>query len=147
VARTVPSGRIGTLTIDRSRLPPSHPAAVDIDAATPIEDAGDGHLAAVFLGDASVLDAELATRELIEAGRRLLARDPRLGAIVLECANLPPYASALQRALGIPVYDWYSMVTGFVGGLAPRPFFAPSLTTCTDPEAPATCFATRTFPP
>jgi len=102
VARMVPSGRVGILTIDRKSLTPAHLAAVGIDAATPIEDAGDGHLAAVFLGDGRELDPATATAELIAAGGRLLAREPGLGALVLECANLPPYAGALRRALGVP---------------------------------------------
>jgi len=127
VARTVATGRVGILTIERSSLTPAHLAAVGIDAATPIEDAGSGHLAEVLLGDGRALDTAVATRELIAAGERLLARERGLGAIVLECANLPPYASALQRALRIPVYDWYSMVMGFVAGLAPRRFVAPPL--------------------
>jgi hypothetical protein len=138
VARTVATGRVGILTIERSSLTPAHLAAVGIDAATPIEDAGGGHLAEVFLGDEGALDPAVATRELIAAGERLLARERDLGAIVLECANLPPYASALRRALGLPVYDWYSMVTGFVAGLAPRQFVAPPLGASGEADLPAT---------
>lgn len=146
VARTVATGRVGILTIERSSLTPAHLAAVGIDAATPIEDAGSGHLAEVFLGDGRTLDTPVATCELIAAGERLLARERGIGAIVLECANLPPYASALQRALRIPVYDWYSMVTGFVAGLAPRQFVAPSLAGRGDADLPATCRDAGTAP-
>ncbi|MCA3265772.1 MAG: aspartate/glutamate racemase family protein, partial [Azospirillum sp.] len=36
--------------------------------------------------------------------------------------NMPPYAAALARATGLPVYDVYSMVTWFHAGLRPRVF-------------------------
>lgn len=138
VARTVASGRVGILTIDRASLGPAHLAAVGIDATTPIEDTGGGHLAEVLLGGAADLDLRVAAREVVAAGERLLARDPQIGAVVLECANLPPYASALQRSLGIPVYDWYSMVSGFMAGLVAREFVAAPLDLrATNEQAPA----------
>jgi len=34
----------------------------------------------------------------------------------------PPYAAALQAAVGLPVYDIYSMITWFHAGLRPRRF-------------------------
>ena len=49
-------------------------------------------------------------------------RHPEIGAIVLECTNMPPYAAALQEAIGLPVYDIYSMITWFHAGLRPRVF-------------------------
>jgi hypothetical protein len=33
---------------------------------------------------------------------------------------MPPYARALRRAFGVPVYDIYSMITWFHAGLRPR---------------------------
>ena len=51
-----------------------------------------------------------------------MARHPEVGAIVLECTNMPPYAAALREALGMPVYDIYSMITWFHAGLRPRRF-------------------------
>jgi hypothetical protein len=58
----------------------------------------------------------------VEAAQRLVARHPEVGAIVLECTNMPPYAAAVQRATGRPVYDIYSMITYFHAGLRPRDF-------------------------
>ena len=54
-----------------------------------------------------------------------MAKYPDVGAIVLECTNMPPYAAALQRAVGLPVYDIYSMITYFHAGLRPRDFAVP----------------------
>jgi Asp/Glu/hydantoin racemase len=56
------------------------------------------------------------------SSKHLVADNPDVGAIVLECTNMPPYAAALQAAVGIPVYDIYSMITWFHAGLRPRAF-------------------------
>jgi hypothetical protein len=51
-------------------------------------------------------------------GRRLAAAEPALGAIVLECTNLPPYRDALVRALGLPVYDINTLLRWLWAGAA-----------------------------
>ena len=66
------------------------------------------------------MDVALAQEDVLEAGRRLVAKEPSLGAIVLECTNMPPYAAALQAEIGLPVYDIYSMISWFHAGLRPR---------------------------
>jgi Asp/Glu/Hydantoin racemase len=126
VARLLPAGRrVGILTVDSASLGPEHLQAVGIDPATPVMGTEAGtELSRVMMGDLPALDIAAAQADLLEAGRRLIARHPTIGAIVLECANMPPYAGMLAAQLGIPVYDWYSMVTWFAQGLRPRPFLA-----------------------
>jgi Asp/Glu/hydantoin racemase len=68
------------------------------------------------------MDVGLAEQDVVGAGQDLVANNPDIGAIVLECTNMPPYAAALQAAVGIPVYDIYSMITWFHAGLRPRVF-------------------------
>jgi len=76
-------------------------------------------------GDAR-LKAEAADLERLlahlDAGRALVARHADIGAIVLECTNMPPYAAALRQATGLPVYDIYSLISWFHAGLRPRDF-------------------------
>jgi Asp/Glu/hydantoin racemase len=72
--------------------------------------------------EATDMDVALAEQDILEAGRALVAAHPEVGAIVLECTNMPPYAAALQDALGLPVYDIYSMIAWFHTGLRPRRF-------------------------
>src|SRR5436305_1230508 len=47
---------------------------------------------------------------------------PDLGAILLECTNMSPYARALSEHVARPVFDIVSFVTWFHGGLRPRDF-------------------------
>ena len=51
------------------------------------------------------MDLDKVESELLAAGRQLVARAPEIGAILLECTDLPPYAHALQRELQRPVFD------------------------------------------
>ena len=63
-----------------------------------------------------------AGQGMLEAGRDLLASHPEVGAIVLECTNMPPYAHLLRETFGLPVFDIFSLITWFHTGLRPRDF-------------------------
>ena len=72
--------------------------------------------------EADDMDVDAAERDVVEAGRDLVSRHPEVGAIVLECTNMPPYAAALREAVGLPVFDIFSMLAWFHAGLRPRVF-------------------------
>lgn len=103
----LPAGRrAGVITIDAASLGADHLRAAGADPATPVEGVAPGcSLQRTLLGNLPTLDEAQASREVVAAGRRLVARCPEVGAIVLECTNLPPYAGALRAALGLPVHD------------------------------------------
>ena len=42
--------------------------------------------------------------------RRAVAEHSDIGAIVLECTDLPPYAARMREELGLPVFDINSLV-------------------------------------
>ena len=44
-------------------------------------------------------------QEVLAAARRLMENAPDIGAIVLECTNLPPYSLDIQELTGLPVFD------------------------------------------
>lgn len=69
---------------------------------------------------ATDMDLDLARQDVLDAGGDLLRRHPEVGAVVLECTNMPPYAAALRAALEVPIYDVYSMLAWFHAGLRPR---------------------------
>jgi Asp/Glu/hydantoin racemase len=63
------------------------------------------YLWTVFRDDLPELDVAEAEKNVVDAARRLVSRHGDLGAIVLECTNMPPYAKAVQGAVGLPVFD------------------------------------------
>ena len=124
VERLLPPGqRAGVLTVRAASLTARHLLAAGARADTPVMGTEAGaELSRVLLGDLPVLDPIGAEADMIAAGRALVARHPEVGAIVLECTNMPPYGRALGRALGLPVYDIVSLITWFRAGLAGRSF-------------------------
>lgn len=124
LARSLPAGkRAGVITIDAAALARAHLLAAGADPATPVvgvEPAGE--LAQTILGDRAALAVGAAERDVLAAGERLVAEHADIGAIVLECANMPPYAAALRSRLGLPVYDVVSFGRWFYAGLAPGAF-------------------------
>lgn len=123
VQRLLPARRrVGILTAEAASLTTDHLRAVGVAADTPIEGMPPGGaFARCFLANAPELDAEAVQREVIAAGQALVQRVPDLGAIVIECTNLPPYAAGLQAAIGLPVYHVLHMLDWFQAGLRPGP--------------------------
>jgi Asp/Glu/hydantoin racemase len=129
VQATLPPGkRVGIITVSAKSLTPAHLAAAGVPADTPFAGTEDGteFFRVLILGEKQDMDVALAARDILDAGRTLMRRCPRIGAIVLECTNMPPYAHALREALGVPVYDIYSLITWLHAGLRPRDFGPPA---------------------
>jgi len=124
LARTLPaSKRPGVITIDAASLTGRHLTAVGADPATPVVGVDPaGAFARAILGNLPSLDMVAAERELLAAGEALVAQHPEVGAVVLECANMPPYASSLRKRLGVPVHDMVSFGRWFYSGLCPVTF-------------------------
>lgn len=122
-----PGRRVGIITISAKSLSADHLRAAGVDPATPVvgTDAG-REFSRAILGDELSLDVATAEQDILEAGDALLAKHPEVGAIVLECTNMAPYARALADHTGRPVYDIYSFVTWFHAGLSPRDFGPPA---------------------
>lgn len=139
VSRLLPSSqRVGILTVDSTSLGRDHLLAVGADPSTPIMGTEGGTtFTRAMLGNLRTLDASAALDDLLAAGHRLLAVHRDVGAIVLECANMPPYAAALSAALAVPVYDWHSMVSWFALGLCPRAFYSVASNPARDAAIPA----------
>ena len=62
------------------------------------------------------LDSERIREETVACAEELRSQYPDMGAIVLECSILPPYAKAVQEATGLPVFDFVTMINYFYEG-------------------------------
>lgn len=63
-----------------------------------------------FLEDTGFLDTDIVADEVRAVTRSLMKDHPEIGAILLECSNLPPYAHIVQAETGLPVYDFLTMI-------------------------------------
>lgn len=55
-------------------------------------------------------DSKVIREEVVERARLMVEDHPETGAILLECSVLPPYAAAVQEAVGLPVFDYVTMI-------------------------------------
>jgi len=112
--------RVGIVTADAASLTAAHLGAVGARADTPREGlAIDSRFRATVLEDRSELDVDEAERATVAAAERLIARHREVGAIVLECTNMPPYADAVRAATGLPVHDITTLVRARLGAATP----------------------------
>ena len=125
VQATLPPGqRVGVISVSAGSLTRAHLQAAGVPEDTPIAgtETGREFFRVLIKAEKEDMDIALAERDILDAGRRLLAAHADIGAIVLECTNMPPYAHALREATGLPVFDIYSLITWFHAGLRPRVF-------------------------
>ena len=120
-----PGRRAGILTISASTLTPAHLAAAGVPEGAPIGTTEGGRgFTRTILGDEPALDLDVAREDNVAAARALQRAHPTLGAIVLECTNMTPYAVDIAEATGLPVHSMVDLVTWFQSGLRPRDHLA-----------------------
>jgi Asp/Glu/hydantoin racemase len=127
IERLLPGGqRVGILTVSAATLSAEHLRAAGVAADTPVVGTEGGReFSRAILGDEPELDVAAAEEDIIDAADRLVARHPDVGAVLLECTNMAPYARAVQERLRRPVFDIVSFMTWFHAGLSPRDFGHP----------------------
>ncbi len=67
-------------------------------------------------------DNEKARDEVVNAALELLEGDDNIGAILLECSDMPPYAAAIQAATQLPVFDFITLIKWLHNGTTQRPY-------------------------
>lgn len=101
IAAALPPGkRVGILTADSANLTPRHLAAAGASYC-PVTVMGMEHtteFSSFLREDRTSFDAEKCRQEHIEAALELIRRDPGIGAILLECTNMPPWALDIHLA-------------------------------------------------
>ena len=61
-------------------------------------------------------------RELVQLAKDLVHKNPEIGAILLECSDMPPYAHTIQNALRLPVFDFTTLINWVYSSVVRRPF-------------------------
>jgi Asp/Glu/hydantoin racemase len=103
----------GVVTFKAEALTPAHFAAVGVPALDRVTILGLEGAPAFYrpiAEDLPTLDVAAAEREIVAIVAAWASSQPDLGALVLECTNLPPYSAAIQRATGLPLWDVVTLV-------------------------------------
>lgn len=69
------------------------------------------------------LDNGLLEDDLCKRAQEVCAKYPEVDAILLECSDLPPYAAAIQRATGLPVFDFITLAKWVESVVVQRPYY------------------------
>jgi len=104
---------VGILTADRSHLGRTHLENVGITQNIPVAIYGienTGEFSKVRDNPEASLDIEKMTEEIVEVASSLVMDRPDVGGIVLECTDLPPFAAAIRKTTGLPVFDIVTLV-------------------------------------
>jgi len=110
---------VGILTASGASLGAAHLAALGGSLESPIVGMPvDSEFARVIVGNQPEGDMERVHAEMVAAADHLVATQPQVRAILLECTNMPPVAGLIAQRTGRPVFDLVGLARQMMG-LAP----------------------------
>jgi hypothetical protein len=126
VARMIGADRkVGLLVARKAALTPRHLAAIgaaDVPVCVAGVDDSTEFREVMMEGRRLELDVPRLEREVMAEVDALARANPDLGAMVIECTDLVPFAHAIQARLGIPVFDIVTLTVMVEASLRRRPF-------------------------
>ena len=75
-----------------------------------------------ILDDEIEMDVKKSKEEIVRVAIRMVTEHPEIGAFVLECTNMPPYAASIQKEIGLPIFDIYTLVMLMYNAVVKRDF-------------------------
>lgn len=108
-----PDQAVGIVCANRRRLTADLLAKANPNARNAVHVAGlenCPNFRGPILDETDTLDSDAIEAEVVATAEALCAEHPEIGAILLECSNLPPYAHAVQAATRRPVFDFLTMI-------------------------------------
>jgi Asp/Glu/hydantoin racemase len=100
--------KVGIITANSKNLTRKHLQAVNITDDIGVVIAGmedEPYFQKVFIWQSIKLNKRDLEKEIVKVGKNLVKENPKIGAIVFECTNMPPYARALQDEVDLPIFD------------------------------------------
>lgn len=105
--------KVGIITADATCLQPKHFSSTGVPEDLPVAIAGmekQPEFTSAVLKEKGTLDSNKIEEEVVGIAKDLVKKNPDIGSILLECSDLPPYAHAVQAAVGLPVFDFFTMI-------------------------------------
>ena len=127
IRQTLPGNKgIGIITASAKSLTPAFLEEIGIPAGPASGLMVSGldtcpEFSSAALEEKGTLDAGLIREEVVQTAADLI-REGDIGAILLECSLLPPYAAAVHDATGLPVYDYMTMINFIFSAVVPKAY-------------------------
>lgn len=68
-------------------------------------------------------DSNELERELVNLLKQIISENQNIGALLIQCSDLPPYAWAIQNATGLPVFDMNSLIEWVHYAIVRKPYY------------------------
>ena len=114
--------KVGVITANASSLTPRHLRAVGAEAIPYVITGLEGEKDFSGMITGSSYDPRKVEAACVRAAKKLKRGHPEVGAVVLECTNLPPYAKAIQEAVELPVFDIVSLTNMVYAAIVRKDF-------------------------
>lgn len=104
---------VAVITAKKRALKEEHLRAVAIAPSLPLEIIGMEEAPEwnkIFVAPDEEIDLDVVAREVVDRACEAKGRDRSIGAFVLECTDLPPFAQAVRETTGLPVFDFITLV-------------------------------------
>jgi len=120
-----PGQRIGILTADAASLTPALFENVGVTDTSDlvIKDLRHAEQFSAILEYRGEFDNRKVQQEVVSKALELIEEDNGdIGAILLECSDMPPYAWAVQQATQLPVWDFTTLIRFLHNGTTQKPY-------------------------
>ncbi len=119
-----PDQKVGILTANGSAMTPElfHNCCVEDYSNIVIKDMLHSAEFAAVVDMRGHFDNGKAKEEVVNAALELFEGDDDIGAILLECSDMPPYAAAIQEATQLPVFDFITLIRWMHHATTQRPY-------------------------
>jgi len=61
-------------------------------------------------GEKTTVDVNRLEHEVVEVAQELVGKNPDIGAFILECSDIPPFAASIQESVGLPIFDYVDFI-------------------------------------
>ncbi len=118
--------KIGVLTADQSswseRLLESCGVYKELADRLVIKDLAHEPEFSCILEGRGEFDNGSVEREVVKKAMEIMEENEDIGAILLECSDMPPYAYAVQAATQLPVFDFTTLIRWLQMGVCQKPY-------------------------
>lgn len=126
LSRMLGNRKLGILTASKSLLDDSFLRVSGITPAMNIVIQGieeSTEFYATHMGGTRIeMDVALLEREVVGIAARFARAHPDMGGMLIECSNLPTFSAAIQRATGLPVFDYFTFTKFIQASILQAPF-------------------------
>lgn len=121
-----PHEKIAVLCADKDSMNSNIFKEVRIDDSDVcvVEGLGDKpEFSAILKSDRGCFNNGLLRSEVVKTAEQMVKSNKHIGAFLLECSDMPPYAADLQKAVNLPVFDFITMINWVHNSVAQMPYY------------------------